>query len=60
MPIDFTLSPQQQELQASARAFAEEVLAPVQAELDTITDPAEAFYRTREPFRAMAKAGLSG
>lgn len=59
MAIDFTLSPQQEKLQADARTFAEQVLAPLAAELDATTDPWEAFCRTREPFRAMAKAGFT-
>lgn len=59
MAIDFALTPEQQELQANAREFAGNVLAPLAAELDTIPDPAEAFYRSREAFREMAKAGFT-
>lgn len=59
MAIDFTLSPQQEKLQADARAFAEQVLTPLAAELDAISDPWDAFCHTREPFRAMAKAGFT-
>ncbi len=59
MPIDFTLSPEQLQLQANARAFAEGVLAPIAAQLDAIADPAEAFYSTRAAFREMAKAGFT-
>jgi len=59
MAIDFTLSPEQLQLQVNARAFAEGVLAPIAAQLDAIADPAEAFYSTREAFREMAKAGFT-
>src|SRR2546425_3392582 len=58
MAIDFTLSPEQLQLQANARAFAEAVLAPIAEQLDAIADPAEAFYSTRAAFREMAKAGF--
>lgn len=59
MAIDFTLSPEQLQLQTNARAFAEGVLAPIAAQLDAIADPAEAFYSTRAAFREMAKAGFT-
>ena len=59
MAIDFTLSPEQLQLQANARAFAEGVLAPIAAQLDAIADPGEAFYSTRAAFREMAKAGFT-
>ncbi len=59
MSIDFTLSPEQRQLQANARAFAEGVLAPVAEQLDAITDAAEAFYSTRAAYREMAKAGFT-
>jgi len=59
MAIDFTLSSQQEKLQADARSFAEQVLTPLAAELAPISDPWEAFRHTREPFRAMAKAGFT-
>src|SRR5438067_7191094 len=59
MAIDFTLSPEQRQLQDNARAFAEGVLAPVAAQLDAIADAAEAFYSTRPAYREMAKAGFT-
>ena len=34
MAIDFTLSPEQLQLQANARAFAEGVLTPIAAQLE--------------------------
>jgi alkylation response protein AidB-like acyl-CoA dehydrogenase len=51
MAIDFTLSPQQQELQADARAFAAQVLAPVAARSDETNDPWDAFVHTPEAVR---------
>jgi alkylation response protein AidB-like acyl-CoA dehydrogenase len=59
MALDFTLSPEQLQLQANARAFAEGVLAPIPGQLDAIADPAEAFYATRAAYREMARAGFT-
>jgi hypothetical protein len=51
MSLDFSLSPEQLQLQANAHAFAEGVLAPIPGQLDAIADPAEAFYATRAAYR---------
>jgi alkylation response protein AidB-like acyl-CoA dehydrogenase len=59
VPIDFTLSELQREIQANASAFAERFLAPVAAKVDRITDPWEAFVATREAYREMAHAGFT-
>lgn len=59
MAIDFTLSPEQRELQQNARAFAEGVLAGVAERIDAIDDPAEAFYSERDVFAEFAKAGFT-
>jgi alkylation response protein AidB-like acyl-CoA dehydrogenase len=59
MALDFSLSPEQLQLQANARAFAEGVLAPIPGQLDAIADPAEAFYATRAAYREMARAGFT-
>lgn len=59
MPIDFTLTQSQRELQANARAFAEKFLAPIGAKVDEIADAWEAFVTTRETFREMAHAGFT-
>ena len=59
MPIDFTLTDAQRELQANARAFAEKVLAPISVRVDKISDAWEAFSATREAFREMARAGFT-
>ena len=59
MPIDFTLSDEQRELQQNARAFAEAVLADSAAAVDGIDDPMEAFRRGRAAFTEFAKAGFT-
>ncbi|MGH8933943.1 MAG: acyl-CoA dehydrogenase family protein [Egibacteraceae bacterium] len=59
MPIDFTLSPEQRELQQNARAFAESVLADAAATIDRIADPVEAFRAGRAAFTEFAKAGFT-
>lgn len=59
MPIDFTLSEEQQQLQSNARAFAEGVLAGVAERLDAIVDPGEAFYAQRDIYTEFAKAGFT-
>jgi len=59
VPIDFTLSEEQEQLRGNARAFADGVLAGVADRLDAITDPAEAFYAQREIYVEFAKAGFT-
>ena len=39
MAIDFTLTKEQQEIQAMARSFAQEVLAPLAPKIDAEPDP---------------------
>jgi alkylation response protein AidB-like acyl-CoA dehydrogenase len=59
MAIDFTLSDEQKELQANARDFAENVLAPVVREADAEPDPLRAFQRTKEAYVAAYHAGIA-
>ena len=59
MPIDFTLSEGQLELQANARQFAEMVLAPVVPQIEAAPDASTAFRAGREAFRQMAGAGFT-
>jgi nitroalkane oxidase len=59
MAIDFTLTPEQQELQASTRAFAQDVLAPIVREADAEPDPLRAFQRTKDAYVAGYKAGIA-
>src|SRR3954453_17606265 len=59
MAIDFTLTTEQRELQANARAFAENVLAPVVRDADDEPDPLRAFQRTKDAYVAAYKAGIA-
>jgi alkylation response protein AidB-like acyl-CoA dehydrogenase len=59
MAIDFTLSNEQRELQASARHFAENVLAPVVRAADDEPDPLRAFQMTKDAYVAAYKAGIA-
>lgn len=59
MAIDFTLTNEQRELQASVREFAENVLAPVVREADAEPDPLRAFQRTKEAYVAAYKGGIA-
>jgi len=59
VPIDFTLSEEQEQLRANARAFAEGVLTGVAERLDAVQDPAEAFYAQRDIYVEFAKAGFT-
>jgi alkylation response protein AidB-like acyl-CoA dehydrogenase len=59
MPIDFTLTPEQLQLQGNARQFAEPVLAPVVPQIEAAADARDAFRAGREAFRQMAGAGFT-
>src|SRR4051794_1695257 len=59
MAIDFTLSNDQRELQATAREFAETVLAPVVREADAEPDPLRGFQRTKDAYVEAYKAGIA-
>jgi alkylation response protein AidB-like acyl-CoA dehydrogenase len=58
MAIDFTLSPEQQALQADARGFAAAVLSEVRALIDPLPRPEERFFATQPIYAQMAKAGF--
>jgi nitroalkane oxidase len=58
MAIDFTLSPEQRELQAAARAFAQEHLSQVKATIAPFARPEDRFYATRPIYAEMVKAGF--
>ena len=60
MAIDFTPTEDQVQLRGMARAFAENVLRPLSANLDKVTDPWDCFAQTRSAFLEMAKAGFTG
>jgi acyl-CoA dehydrogenase len=59
MAIDFTLTKEQKDLQAGARDFAENVLAPVVREADAEPDPLRAFQLTKPAYVACYKAGIA-
>ena len=58
MAIDFTLSLEQRELQAAARAFAKQHLTGVAATIAPFARPEERFYATRPVYAEMVKAGF--
>jgi alkylation response protein AidB-like acyl-CoA dehydrogenase len=58
MPIDFTLSPEQQQVQASARAFAKEILSQVHKTITPISKPEDRFFATKPFYAEMVKAGF--
>lgn len=59
MPVDFTLSESQRELQSSVRSFAEEVLAPIVPEADRERDPVLAFAMTKPPYIEAYERGIA-
>ena len=59
MAIDFTLTPEQKDLQLSTRQFARDVLAPVVREADAEPDPLRAFQLTKDVYVAAYKAGIA-
>ncbi len=58
MAIDFTLSPEQKELQKNAREFARGVLSPVKSVIGAIARPEDRFFATRPFYAKMAEAGF--
>src|SRR5512146_90345 len=58
MAIDFTLSKEQRQLQADARAFARSVLGGVKEAIANLDRPDDRFYATWPFYRAMARAGF--
>jgi nitroalkane oxidase len=59
MAIDFTLTPDQQVLQESARDFAENILRPVVREADEEPDPLRGFNLTKPAYREAVKRGIA-
>lgn len=57
MPIDFAPTPEQVALKASARKFAENVLAPCRAEYLKLPTQFERFRATKEAYRGMIEGG---
>lgn len=58
MAIDFSLSPEQRQLQQEAREFARRVLAQVKPTIQRHASPQERFFATRPFYEAMAEAGF--
>lgn len=59
MAIDFTMSPEQRKIQAMAREFSENVLAPVVPEADREPDPLLAHAKTKGAYVEAYKAGIA-
>ena len=58
MPIDFTLTPEQQRLRADARAFARDVLSKVGSATQDLPTPLERFAATRPFYEQTVAAGF--
>jgi hypothetical protein len=58
MAIDFTLSPQQRELQVASRKFAKDVLSSAKLAYEKLPTPEERFLATRPTYEAMVAAGF--
>src|ERR1700756_965247 len=58
MAIDFTLSPQQRELQVVSRKFAKDVLSSAKLAYEKLPTPEERFLATRPAYEAMVAAGF--
>lgn len=58
MPIDFTLTPEQQRLRADARAFARDVLSKVGAATQDLPTPLARFAATRPFYEQTVAAGF--
>lgn len=59
MPIDFTLTANQQRLQRNAREFATEILQPLVREADEMPDPQKAFEAMRAAYVEAYKLGFA-
>src|ERR1700690_1834627 len=58
MAIDFTLTPQQRELQLASRKFAREVLSSAKPVYEKLPTPEQRFLATRPAYEAMVAAGF--
>jgi acyl-CoA dehydrogenase len=59
MAIDFTLTQRQKDIQATAREFAREVLAPVTQQVDEEPDPLHAFQLMKPAYAEACKQGIA-
>ncbi len=58
MAIDFTLTPQQRELQLASRKFAKDVLSSAKPVYEKLPTPEERFLATKPAYEAMVAAGF--
>ena len=59
MAIDFTLTKEQQELQAMARSFSQEVLAPLAPKVDAEPDPFTGWQMLKPAYEEACKQGIA-
>ena len=59
MAIDFTLTKEQQELQAMARSFSAEVLAPLAPKVDAEPDPFAGWQMLKPAYEEACKQGIA-
>ncbi|MBR8030249.1 acyl-CoA dehydrogenase family protein [Burkholderia cenocepacia] len=59
MAIDFTMSEAQKKIQATAREFAEDILAPVIPDADQDPDPLQAHAKTKPAYVEAYKRGIA-
>jgi nitroalkane oxidase len=57
--IDFTLSPEQLDIQRTAREFARDVLAPLTEQVDEEPDPLRGFQLLKPAYSEAAKRGMA-
>src|SRR4030088_603281 len=58
MAIDFTLTADQKTLQAAARDFAQNVLAPITQKIDEEPDPLHGFQLVKPAYAEACKRGI--
>ena len=59
MAIDFTLSKEQQEIQAMARSFAREHLAPIAPKIDAEPDPFAGWQMAKPAYEEACRQGIA-
>jgi alkylation response protein AidB-like acyl-CoA dehydrogenase len=59
MAIDFTLTAEQKEIQASARDFAENVLGPIAPQIDAEPDPYKGFQMAKPAYEEACRRGIA-
>ena len=59
MAIDFTLTKEQKDIQAMARSFAQEVLAPLAPKIDAEPDPFAGWQMAKPAYEEACKQGIA-